>query len=254
MSSFLKMPRPSNDQRTWVCLEMARVQNATEVIRRWPARWPNIPPPTKILVAITYQRFQREGTVHNLNKGQSVRPRTIRTPHNINLVQEYLTQDGNRSSRRNGLGLSPTSFLRIVERDINFHPYVLIKRHRLRAGDPAQRLAFCTRLVNTVTHNPNFLDQLVVSDEALFSLNSEVNTHNAIHYTPYGQGHLANHSVEFEQGADSVMVWIGLTRAGVVLGAHFIQGNLNTREYLRVKRYHVTQRDFPRNNINRQVM
>ena len=109
-------------------------------------------------------------------------------------------------------------------------------------------------MVNTVAQNPGFLDQLVVSDEAIFSLNSEVNTHNVIHYRPYGQGHTANHFVEFEQGADSVMVWIGLTRAGVVLGPHFIQGNLNTREYLRIIHYHVIQRDFLRNNINRQVM
>ena len=129
-----------------------------------------------------------------------------------------------------------------------------MKRHKLRAGVPAQRLAFCTRLVNTLTQNPGFLDQLVVSDEAILSLNSEVNTHNAIHYAPYGQEHLANHFVEFEQGADSVMVWIGLTRAGDVLGPHFTQGNLNTREYLRIIRYHVIQRAFPRNNINRQVM
>ena len=50
------------------------------------------------------------------------------------------------------------------------------------------------------------------------------------------------------------MMWIGLTRTGVVFGPHFIQGNLNTREYLRIIRYHVIQRDFPRNNINRQVM
>ena len=102
----------------------------------------------------------------------------------------------------------------------------MIKRPKLRAGDPAQRLTFCTRFVDTVTPNPGFLDQLVVSDEAIFSLNSEVNTHNAIHYAPYGQGHPENHFVEFEQRADSVTVWIGLTRAGVVLGVvlgpHFI--------------------------------
>ena len=50
------------------------------------------------------------------------------------------------------------------------------------------------------------------------------------------------------------MVWIGLTRAGVVLGSHFTQRNLNKRHYLRIRRNHVIQRDFPRNNINRQVM
>ena len=52
MSSFLKMPQLSNDQRTWVCLEMALVQNATVVIRHWPARWPNIPPSSRKIVAI----------------------------------------------------------------------------------------------------------------------------------------------------------------------------------------------------------
>ena len=31
---------------------------------------------------------------------------------------------------------------------------------------------------------PCFLDQLVASDEAIFSLNSEVSTHNVIHYPP----------------------------------------------------------------------
>ena len=106
--------------------------------------------------------------------------------------------------------------------------------------DPAQWLAFCTRLVNNVAQNPGFLYQLVVSDEAIFSLNLEVNTHNVIHDTPHGQRHPANHFVEFEIGANSAIVWIGLTRAGVVLGPHFIQGNLNTREYLRIIRYRET--------------
>ena len=124
----------------------------------------------------------------------------------------------------NGLGSSPTSFVRIVEQDINFHPFVLIKWHKLRAGDPAQCLAFCTRSVNTVAQNSGFLDQSVESDEAIFSLNSEVNTHNVIHYAPYGQGHTANHFVEFEQGADSVIVWIGLTRTGVVLDLTLSRG------------------------------
>ena len=30
--------------------------------------------------------------------------------------------------------------------------------------------------------------------------------------------------------------------------------NLNTGEYQRIIRYYVIQRDFPRNNVNRQVM
>jgi hypothetical protein len=61
----------------------------------------------------------------------------------------------------------------------------MITRQKLREGGPVQRMAFCNRLVDTVEQNPQFLDQLIVSDEAVFRLNSEVNTRNVIKYAPY---------------------------------------------------------------------
>ena len=248
------MPRLSKDQRVWECLEHARIQNAAEVRRRWPGRWGNIPAPTKQTISTTYRNFLREATCHDLNKGRSGRPRTAWTSENIELVRESLTQHSNRSSRRNGLELSRSSFHRIAKLDIKFHPYVMITRQKLEEGDPVQRMAFCNRLVQTVEQSPQFLDQLIVSDKALFSLNSEVNTRNVIKYAPYGNGQPADHYVEFAQGADQVMVWAGLTGAGVVLGPHFAERNLDTREYLRIIRYNVIQREFHIHNIGRNNM
>ena len=40
------------------------------------------------------------------------------------------------------------------------------------------------------------------------------------------------------------MVWVGITRAGVVPSPHFAEKNLDTRVYLRIICYHVIQRDF----------
>ena len=48
---------------------------------------------------------------------------------------------------------------------------------------PVQRMAFCNQLVNTVEQKPQFLDQFIVSDEVVFSLNLEVNTRNVIRYS-----------------------------------------------------------------------
>ena len=48
---------------------------------------------------------------------------------------------------------------------------------------PVQRMAFCNQLVNTVEQKPQFLDQFIVSNEAVFSLNLEVNTRNVIRYS-----------------------------------------------------------------------
>ena len=196
------MPRLSEDQRIWMCLHHARIQNAAEAKRRWPHRWENAPSPTKQTITKAYQKFLQEATCHDLNKGRSGRRRTARTPENIELVRESLTLHGNRSSRRNGLGLSRSSFHRISKLDIRFHPCVMITRQELRDGDPVQRTAFCNQLVNTVEQNSQFLDQFIVSDGAVLSLNLQVLTRNVIRYSPYGDGHPADHYVEFAQGAD----------------------------------------------------
>ena len=47
-------------------------------------------------------------------------------------------------------------------------------------------LAFCDQFVNMVEQNPaGFLDHLIVSDEAVFSLNSEINTRNVRKYATH---------------------------------------------------------------------
>ena len=124
-----------------------------------------------------------------------------------------------------------------------------MKKQKLKDGDPARRLAFCNWFQNM--NNANFLQNLIISDEAIFSLNSDVNSKNVIYYSRYGQGHPPEHYIEFEQGADQIMVWMGLTGTGQVLGPHFVRNRLDTREYLRIVRYNVVQRDFRRLNINR---
>ena len=182
---LIKMPRLTKDQRVWICLEFARTNNANEVLRRWNNRWPNVQAPTVSTIIKTFNKFVEEGTCLNLNKERSGRRRTARTPGNVAMVRNALQQDGLRSARRNGLGLTRSSFLRIVNLDIKFHPYVLIRRQKLKPGDPPQRLAFCNRLLQTVAQDPNFLDHLIMSDEASFSLNSEVNTHNVVKYAAW---------------------------------------------------------------------
>ena len=191
------MPRLTVAQRVWVCIEFVRVNNAQEVIRRCAIYWDNIPAPSKQTVIKTFRKFEREASCHNLNKGRSGRRRMARTAENIELVRRSLTENGQRSSLRNGLGLSRGTFQGIVQLDLNFHPCVLIRRQKLQDGDPAQRLAFCNQFVNTVEQNSGFRDQLIVSDEAIVSLNSEINTRNVRKYAAHGDGHPTDHNVEF---------------------------------------------------------
>ncbi len=118
--------------------------------------------------------------------------------------------------------------------------------------DPALRLEFCHWFIQNCKEDQTFLSNLITSDEAIFSLNSEVNTHNVINYSPYGQGHPDGHYIHRQQGAGQVLVWIGLTGDGRILGPHFVNGNLDSREYLRIIRYNVIQREFAALDINQE--
>lgn len=247
------MPRLTKEQRVWICLEMAGIENAQEVLRRWPAQWPGINAPSAVTVWKTYRKLQAEGTCNNLNKSRSGRLRTARSNQNIERVREALIEDGNRSSRRNGLGLSQSSFVRVAK-ILKFHPYVLVRRQKLEAGDPVLRREFCQRFVETNAQQPEFLNNLIISDEAIFSLNSEVNTKNVINYSLRGNGHPPDHYIEFKQGAGKLMVWMGVMKTGAVFGPHFVEGGLDSQEYLRIIRYHVIQREFREQNVNRAAV
>ena len=79
-----------------------------------------------------------------------------------------------------------------------------------------------------------------------------MNTRNVICYSQYGQGHPQDHYVGHKQGAEQLMVWVGLMRSGTAFGPYVVRGNLTTREYLQTVRYNVIQRDFRAQNINMQ--
>jgi hypothetical protein len=171
-------------------------------------------------------------------------------------TQQSLTENGQRSGRRNGLGLSRA----IVKIDIKFHPYVLIWRQKLREGDPAQgvRTGILQPTVNTVARIPDFLDKLVVSDEAVFSLNSEINSRNIRKYAARG-----------DAWAPMPPTWslrwiLAMCKANNGLGwvdeARRCSGSTCCGEKPGHKRVHpchtlyVIQRDFHAHNIHRNSM
>ena len=125
------MVQLSKQQRVWLCLEFARVGNAAEVQRRWPMHFPQRPAPSLPAIRKNVTKLNNEATCHNLNKGRSGRRTTVFTQQNINRVRNSLRNNGKRSSRRNGLHLSATSFRRIVKK-IKFHPYVMVRRQKTR--------------------------------------------------------------------------------------------------------------------------
>ena len=229
------------------------MENARQVRRSWVQEWPGVPAPSARAILCNYNKYKEHGTSHNRHKVNSGRNKTARSLENVERVRRSIQRNGRVSSRRNGLEMSRRTFDRIVH-ELHFHPYVLVKRQALLPNDPAERLNFCNWLVAKINEDPGFLGNLISSDEAIFSLNSEANTKNEVQYSRYGNGHPEDHYIERAQGAGRVMVWLGLMGNGNVLGPHFVQGNLNQREYLRIVRYHVVQEDLRNQEVEREFL
>ena len=215
---------------------------------------PGIPAPSASTIRKNYAKYREHGTSLNMNKEHSGRPKTARSEQNVERVRRSLQRNGVVSSRRNGMNISRSSFSRIVKQDLRFYPYVLIERQELLPNDPEKRLEFCNWFINQSHNDAAFLSNLVTSDEAVFSLNSEVNKWNVVEYTRYGNGHPDDHYIGRKQGAGQVMVWLGLTGHGDISGPHFAENNLNTREHLRIIRYNVVQRYFVNKGIDRNAV
>ena len=105
-----------------------------------------------------------------------------------------------------------------------------ITRHRLLAGDYQRRQQFSQWLR---AQNERFLENVLIGDEAGFSLNASVNTHNVRQYAPRGQRPL---DFQFERNDDrhKLTVWVGLMGTGDIVGPFFFNGNIDGESYLQM--------------------
>ena len=221
-------------QRAFLVTEYHRHRNIGTALQRFQEEFPDVRYPSRKTVTRNVQKFSLHGTSHNLNKGRSGRRRSARTEENVQAVQNLLNGDQPNgeiiSARRNGLGLSSATFNRITRLDLRFHPFQMIRRHQLLAGDYQRRQQFCHWLL---AQNARFLENVIIGDEAGFALNASINTHNVRHYAPRGQQPL---DFQFERNDDrhKLTVWVGLMGNGNIIGPFFFQGNVDGEGYLQM--------------------
>ena len=123
-------------------------------------------------------RFEKtlneEKNLFDQRKGKSGRKITVRTPENINSVENLLESEKDRtpdqpgsSCRRNTLDISKTSFNRIVKKDLGWKPYKIVRRQKITPANAGMRLQMARYLVSKPKR---YFENLIVSDEAWFTM------------------------------------------------------------------------------------
>ena len=101
----------TSEGRIVVVTSYLRTRSFKEVQQLFEQRFQDRVSPTKITIWKNVIKYKTEGSSLNLNKD---RRRTERTQENITFFQEKLIEDPRISARKNGLGISKSTFNRIT--------------------------------------------------------------------------------------------------------------------------------------------
>ena len=124
-------------------------------------RFPGRNPPARMTIWRNIKKYTDHATSLNRNKGNSGRQFTVRTQDTVDAVQFAIRNNPRGvTCRINGLGLTKSTFNRIVAKYLKWHPYKIHKRQQLKDGDFEWRMGFCEWLL-IQNRNSRFLHDLM---------------------------------------------------------------------------------------------
>ena len=201
--------------------------NAAEAARLYTVSYPNRRHPDRRMFSRIHQRLCERGSFDVAPR--EGRPRTVRTPALEERVLQRVDEEPGTSTRRIALAehVSRNSVWRILHVGL-LRPYHLQRVQALGDNDYPARVEFCRWLQQTCAANPDFLRNVLFTDEAGFTRDGIVNFHNT-HVWAYENPHATVESRH--QQRFSLNVWAGLV-GDHLIGPYVLPNRLNGQAYL----------------------
>ena len=190
-------------------------------------RFPERRPPSKSSIKGLIDKIKARRTVENQNAGRSGRNRTTQTGEVIENVSQTLIASSSLTAWKNGLGIPRSLFNKITRHDPNYKICVI---HELKPRDYSRRINY-SRWILAKFDEADFLSKVVIGDEAGFSMNGAVNTHNVRSYAPKGAPPDFTYD-HLPMSRNKVTVWAALCGNGSILSPFFFDENVNGKRYL----------------------
>lgn len=198
----------------------------------------NVPSPKSIKRWL--EEYRERGTSERKKK---VSTKWVRTEENEAAIVEFfrenptvsvrsaakltIEQEDEESNQVEVKRFPSRSTIRQVLKAHKFHPYKLQWHHQLLPIHHATRLQHATSQLDLIDASPDFLQNLLFSDEAHFQLHGHVNHHNFRYYSdtnPHWYREEPLHSPR-------LTVWAAIGKNGVV-GPIFTRANITSASYL----------------------
>lgn len=181
----------------------------------------NVPLPAHRTIRRWVQNFRSTSSAKK--KKPTGKPRSIRTPENIQIVKEAALKSPSRSARSqaNALKISDRSVRRMLNFDLKFHPYKIQVVQELTENDLANRWSCSEKILRFIRSKPNAV--IMTSDEAHFHLSGTVNKQNFRYWAEHNPRELHQKPLHSKR----VTVWCAVGNCGI-WGPYFFEENGQT--------------------------
>lgn len=169
-------------------------------------------------------------------RGGVGRPRSARTVETEEHVLQLVDEDPYTSVRKLSTACNTSkTTVRTILRNQLLHPYHIQKVHTLLAADYPPRLEFARFFLEKQRRNPNFISEVLFTDEAGFTRDGIINCHN-LHIWNDENPHAVVQTKHQERFI--INVWMGLV-GNYLVGPYIIDGTLNGQKYLEFLQEHL---------------
>lgn len=222
--------RYSKRERFFIAAFYEVYRSPVIVAREFKKRFGRFAPiPSRHTILSIHQKVTETGDTSD--SARSGRPRSARSEENIARVHELFDQlpTSSLSNASLHLNLSETSIWRIWRKDLELRSWKLRLLHEISAEDEADRLDFCSEIVEIMEEDDTWINRICFSDEAHFHLSGEVNRHNCTYWSKNDPDFFTTKPLH----SPRVTVWCGVWSGGIV-GPYFFDGNVTGDSYLRM--------------------
>lgn len=229
-----KMDHLTETQRIEILMILGygdRMRTQQEVCNIFNDKYPDRNPLTRSTVSKVFKKFRESG--HVKDAAHYGRPKSATDGDKALNVLLSLEENPHLSTRILGEEnhISHMSVDRLLKTE-KFHPYKIRLVQELSEDDYDRRLQFCEIMMERCNANPDFVPQIVFSDESTFFLNGTVNRHNCRYWARENPHWKRENHTQFPQ---KVNVWAGIIGRRII-GPFFMEEMLNGERYLQLLR------------------
>lgn len=215
--------------------------NAVAAVREYRLRFPDRRLPHKDVFGAIHRRFREFGLRNNNEQNRQVNGVNRRINNRVLQAFDANPHLSHRKAARQ-LNIPKSTVLKTLRRD-HRKAYHLQPVQDLHPGDAEKRLNFCDWVLNVANENPEFLRNILWTDESTFTRTGIENFHNLYVWAHENPHEIRPRSFQREFSAN---VWLGIMDDNVC-GPHFLPPRLNSqlfRDFL-VDDLHVLLEDVP---------